>query len=228
MNKKECPVCHGKHTVKNSIRKGIQLYLCKDCGYQFRAGTYISEDKLWEAYKQEKQTINELSQRFGVSVSTIKRKLHCIKREWKQPPLLGDGFVHMDVTYWGRSFGVILAMDTVTGCPLYMEFVKSETVKDYADALESIKRRGYVVRGIIIDGKQSLFKLFADYPIQMCQFHMRQIIRRYLTLNPKLLAARKLNALCFLNQSIALLHKIMDSVIFYHIKLFAQMVKLDL
>lgn len=204
MNKKECLVCHDKHTVKNSIRKGIQLYLCKDCGYQFRAGTYISEDKLQEAYQQEKQTINELSQRFGVSVSTIKRKLHCIRREWKQLPLLGDGFVHMDVTYWGRSFGVILAMDTVTGCPLYMEFVKSETVKDYADALESIKSRGYVVRGIIIDGKQSLFKLFADYPIQMCQFHMRQIIRRYLTLNPKLLSGRKLNALCFLNQSIAL------------------------
>ena len=43
--------------------------------------------------------------------------------------------------------------------------------------------------------RQSLFKLFADYPIQMCQFHMKQIIRRYLTLNPKLLAARELKAL---------------------------------
>ena len=176
------------------MRKGVQLYQCKDCGYQFRAGTEVSEDELWNAYQQEKQTINELSKRFGMSVATIKRRLHDIKREWKQPPLSGSGFVHMDVTYWGRSFGVILAMDSATGEPLYMEFVKSETVKDYADALESIRSRGYEVRGIIIDGKQSLFKLFSGYPVQMCQFHMKQIIRRYLTLNLKLLAARELNA----------------------------------
>ena len=195
MNKKECPACHSKHTVKNGIRKSVQLYLCKECGYQFRAGTDLSEDDLWDAYQQEKQTIQELSVRFGKSVSTIKRRLRNVKREWTQPSLCGGGFVHMDVTYWGRSFGVILAMDSSTGEPLYMEFVKSETAKDYSDAIDSIKKRGYEVRGIIIDGKKSLFKLFSDYPIQMCQFHMKQIVRRYLTLNPKLLAARELNAL---------------------------------
>ncbi|WP_161625545.1 IS1 family transposase, partial [Prevotella timonensis] len=47
MNKKECPACHSKHTVKNGIRKSVQLYLCKECGYQFRAGTDLSEDDLW-------------------------------------------------------------------------------------------------------------------------------------------------------------------------------------
>jgi hypothetical protein len=76
-----------------------------------------------------------------------------------------------------------------------MAFVKSETVKDYEDAISSIKKRGYSIRGLIIDGKQSLFKTFSDYPIQMCQFHMKQIIRRYLTLNPKMLAAKELKEL---------------------------------
>ena len=150
---------------------------------------------MWVAYQQEKQTIKELSSHFGMSVSTIKRRLHDIKREWVQPPLSGEGFVHLDVTYWGRNFGVLLALDHQTGMPLYMAFVKSETVKDYEDAVSSIKMRGYVIRGLVIDGKQSLFKTFSDYHIQMCQFHMKQIVRRYITLNPKLLAVRELKGL---------------------------------
>lgn len=193
MNKKKCPVCKGKHTIKYGVRKGVQLYLCKDCGYQFRAGLDVNENELWNAYQQEKQTIKELSVRFGKSVSTIKRRLHGIKREWVHPPLFGEGFVHLDVTYWGRCFGVLLALDNQTGKPLYMAFIKSETVKDYTDAV--IKERGYCIRGLIIDGKQSLFKTFSEYPIQMCQFHMKQIIRRYLTLNPKILASRELKEL---------------------------------
>ena len=195
MNKKECPVCNGKHTIKYGVRKGVQLYKCQDCGYQFRAGVEVSENELWNAYQQKKQTIKELSERFDMSVATIKRRLHDIKREWVQPPLSGEGFVHLDVTYWGRGFGVLLALDSQTGSPLYMAFVKSETAKDYEDAVCSIKERGYTIRGLIIDGKQSLFKTFSDYHIQMCQFHMKQIIRRYLTLNPKMHASRELKQL---------------------------------
>ena len=195
MNKKKCEECGSSHTVKNGVRKGVQLYKCQDCGHQFRAGVVVSEDELWDAYQQEKQTIMELSERFGMSAATIKRRLHDIKREWVQPPLSGEGFVHLDVTYWGRSFGVLLALDDQTGKPLYIAFVKSETVKDYEDAVSSIKGRGYTIRGLIIDGKQSLFKTFSEYHIQMCQFHMKQIIRRYLTLNPKMHASKELKAL---------------------------------
>ena len=195
MFKMRCQVCGSTHTKKNGVRKGVQLYKCQECGYQFRAGTETSEEDLWNAYQQGKQTIKELSARFGMSVATVKRKLHDIKREWVQPPLSGGGFVHLDVTYWGRSFGVLLALDNQTGRPLYMAFVRSETVKDYENAVSSIKDRGYSIRGLIVDGKQSLFKTFSDTPIQMCQFHMKQIVRRYLTLNPKLLAARDLRDL---------------------------------
>ena len=195
MFRMRCQVCGSTHTKKNGVRNGVQLYKCQECGYQFRAGTATSEEDLWNAYQQGKQTIKELSVRFGMSVATIKRRLHGIKREWVQPPLSGGGFVHLDVTYWGRSFGVLLALDNQTGRPLYMAFVRSETVKDYEDAVSSIKGRGYSIRGLIIDGKQSLFKTFSDTPTQMCQFHMKQIVRRYLTKNPKLYAARELKAL---------------------------------
>ena len=195
MNKKRCEVCGSSYTVKNGVRNGAQLYKCQNYGYQFRARIEVDEESLWNAYLQEKQTIKELSTRFGLSVATVKRRLHDIKREWANTHLSGEGFVHMDVTYWGRNFGVLLALDNQTGKPLYMAFVKNETVKEYEDAVSSIKGRGFSIRGLIIDGKQSLFKTFSDYPIQMCQFHMKQIIRRYLTLNPRLLAARDLRDL---------------------------------
>lgn len=171
------------------------MYKCQDCGYQFRGRVEVSEDVLWNAYLQEKQTISELSERFGMSVSTIKRRLQGVRREWVQPSLSGEGFVHLDVTYWGRSFGVLLALDSRTGIPLYMAFVRSETVKDYVDAVSSMEERDYSIRGLIIDGKQSLFRTFSEYRVQMCQFHMQQIVRRYLTLSPRILASRELKDL---------------------------------
>ena len=109
----------------------------------------MSEDALWDAYQQEKQTIKDMSVRFGMSVATVKCRLHDIKREWVQPSLSGEGFMHLDVNYWGRGFGVLLALDNQTGKHLYMTFVKSETVKDYEDAVSSIKKRGYSIRGLI-------------------------------------------------------------------------------
>ncbi len=76
-----------------------------------------------------------------------------------------------------------------------ISFIHNETNADYEAAITSIKERGYEIKGIIIDGKQSLFDLFSDYNIQMCQFHIKQIIRRYLTQNPKLKASRVLKEL---------------------------------
>ena len=107
--------------------------------------------------------------------------------------LCGGGFVHLDATYWGHNWGVMLALDNENGRPLYVGFIKNETTADYIDAVRSIEGRGYKIRGIIIDGKQSLFKEFSSYKIQMCQFHMKQIARRYLTKNPRLICARDLN-----------------------------------
>ena len=81
MFKMRCRVCGSTHTKKNGVRKGLQLYKCQDCGYQFRSGSQVSNDELWTAYQQQKQTIKELSVRFKISVSTVKRRLHDIKCE---------------------------------------------------------------------------------------------------------------------------------------------------
>ena len=188
-------MCGSSHTMKNGKRKDVQLYICRECRYQFRHNKEVSSTELWIAYQNGKQTVSELAATHGVSPSTVKRRLRDVKKTWVQPRLSGSGFVHLDGTYWGHNWGVMLGLDEESGKPLYLEFIKSETNQDYKDAVSSIEARGYTIRGIIIDGKQSLFGMFSGYKIQMCQYHMQQIVKRYLTLHPKLLAARELKAL---------------------------------
>lgn len=193
MNKSKCPVCGSKHTIRYGIHKGVQTYKCADCGYRFRNSKLPSDLELWKMYQENKQTIAELAASLGTSPSTIKRRLRNIVIEWEQPPLSGHGFVHLDATYWGRNDGVLAALDSQTGKILYLAFIKHERVSDYQDAVTSIEERGYKIDGIIIDGLQTLFTQFSMYKMQMCQFHMKQIVKRYLTLNPRLLASRALN-----------------------------------
>ena len=195
MYKIKCPACKGTHTVKNGKRQGVQLYVCKECGYQFRNGNRVDTDTLWSLYQDGKQTMAELAEKHRISQSTIKRRIREVTIGWDQPSLTGSGFLHLDTTYWGHNWGVLLGLDEETGLPLYVAFVGHERVQDYIDAVRSIEQRGYCIRGIVIDGMQSLFSEFSAYKIQMCQFHMMEIVKRYLTKRPKLIAARELKEL---------------------------------
>lgn len=195
MYKIKCPACKGTHTVKNGKRQGVQLYVCKECGYQFRNGNRVDTDTLWSLYQDGKQTMAELAEKHRISQSTIKRRIREVTIGWDQPSLTCSGFLHLDTTYWGHNWGVLLGLDEETGLPLYVAFVGHERVQDYIDAVRSIEQRGYCIRGIVIDGMQSLFSEFSAYKIQMCQFHMMEIVKRYLTKRPKLIAARELKEL---------------------------------
>ena len=195
MYKIKCPACKGTHTVKNGKRQGVQLYVCKECGYQFRNGNRVDTDTLWSLYQDGKQTMAELAEKHRISQSTIKRRIREVTIGWDKPSLTGSGFLHLDTTYWGHNWGVLLGLDEETGLPLYVAFIGHERVQDYIDAVRSIEQRGYCIRGIVIDGMQSLFSEFSAYKIQMCQFHMMEIVKRYLTKRPKLIAARELKEL---------------------------------
>lgn len=196
MNKKKCPYCNSPITKRNGTRKGVQLYKCQACGRQFRAGKKLSDERLWFLYQERKQTIAEIAQDYGVSESTIKRQLRHISVEWKNPDLHGmSGFVHLDATYWGHNWGVLLALDEAQTKPLYVSFIKSERTEDYILAVKTIILNGYQIQGIILDGKISVFNALSQYPRQMCHFHMKQIIVRKLTKNPKIRASVALLAL---------------------------------
>lgn len=156
----------------------------------------VPTSTIWDDYLNGKMTIAELSVRHGVSASTIKRRLRLLEPlEWVDEPLAGHDVVHMDVTYWGRNFGVLLVLSATTGRPLHMRFVKHETKADYVSAIKSLQARGLKVDGVVLDGLKVVFKELTDVRFQMCQFHMCALIRRKITQNPKTEAGKALQEL---------------------------------
>ncbi len=139
MNSKKCPQCGAAKIKKNGTRNGVQLYKCLVCQHQFRGGILEHPADLWNAYQNHKQTIQQLAKQRNISPSSVKRQLQRIERKWEQPTLVGQSrFVHLDVTYWGHNWGVLLALDDATGKPLYLAFIKSETTQDYRTAIDHI------------------------------------------------------------------------------------------
>ena len=77
MNKK-CPKCSSISVKKDGQRNLRQSYKCKDCGHVFQNASRISwklKRKLFRDYSVHKQTLSELSESTGYSLSTIHRRI---------------------------------------------------------------------------------------------------------------------------------------------------------
>ncbi|EEX18249.1 hypothetical protein HMPREF0973_01844 [Prevotella veroralis F0319] len=89
----------------------------------------------------------------------------------------------------------MLFQDASSGKILYRKFVKNETNRDYLDGLRYIAERGTIIKAVVCDGHMGLLQSIHFCPVQMCQFHQFQIVRRLLTNNPHLPAGVELLAL---------------------------------
>ena len=77
--------------------------------------------------------------------------------------------------------------------------MESETLKEVGFGLEVLNKQGYSFSSFTIDGRKGVIQLlkarYPNIPIQLCQFHQAQIIRRYLTNNPKTLCGQELKSI---------------------------------
>lgn len=167
------------------------MYKCVACGKQFLGGDRIENDQLWQQYIEGKQTYKQLSFQYGCSIKTIQRRLDKVKIS-KPEIEKCEVVVLMDTTYFGRTFGVMLFKDAISGRNLYKQYVKHETNNLYAAGISFLRENGFEIKAIVCDGRKGLLTLFPNTPIQMCQFHQLAIITRYLTRKPKLQSAIEL------------------------------------
>jgi len=151
-------------------------------------------DELWHLYSSGKQTYAQLAEHFCCSPKTIQRRLDKVS-VFKHKEFSCVAVVVMDTTYFGRSFGVMVFKNSLDGIVLYKQYVRYETNALYLSGISEISRRGIDIQAIVCDGRQGLFGLFGDIPMQMCQFHQIQIVLRYLTRKPKTQAAIELKKL---------------------------------
>lgn len=191
MNKK-CPHCGSSATKYIGIRSGHQRYYCHQCKCSFTSTNKPPPNQIWHDYLINKQSINRLALRYSISESSVKRILRQVRVEWNPAIHLLGGVVQMNITYFGRNHGVLVAIDAATGCLYIGSYVDSEKATNYAHAISTICSNGYKIYGVVIEGNKGLFPLLREYKIQMCQFHLRAIIRRKLTKTPQLEASIEL------------------------------------
>lgn len=161
------------------------------CGRQFRGGHRLDNAIIWQDYTAGKQTYEQLGSKYGCSIKTIQRRLDTVSPERADSfPAIAN--VLMDTTYFGRTFGVMVFKDSMSGQILFKQYVKHETTALYLSGLEEIGRRGIHIQALVCDGRRGLMQHFVDIPVQMCQFHQVAIVRRYLTKKPKLEAGKEL------------------------------------
>ncbi len=78
---------------------------------------------------------------------------------------------------------------------VYWSEIERETLDEYMCARDTLESLGFVIRAVVADGKPGLKPLYKKLPVQMCNFHQKAIITRYLTLKPKLQAGIELREL---------------------------------
>jgi hypothetical protein len=147
-------------------------------------GKRRDQDLIWQEYLHGKQTYLQLAAKYNCSTKTIQRKIDAVKTQ-RQTTFTSVANVLMDTTYFGKTFGVMVFKDSITGQILLKQYVQQESNKLYLSGIKEIARRGIKIQVIICDGRKGLLQLFEGIPIQMCNFHQVAIIRRYLTKKPK-------------------------------------------
>jgi len=104
--------------------------------------------------------------------------------------------IEADATFFNRHEGVCIFHAPKIKKVLTYAFIKSETALIYWSLRNTIEQRGFIVLAVVIDGRKGVKKVFADVPVQMCQYHQLMILRHYLTMNPRLEAGVELKIIC--------------------------------
>ncbi|WP_249856171.1 transposase [Aggregatibacter actinomycetemcomitans] len=73
-----------------------------------------------------------------------------------------------DVTFFGRDFGVLVLLDSLSGKVIYHQIVKTEKDIYYKMAFNRLREKGYVIQLITCDGRRGVLKDLFNIPIQMC------------------------------------------------------------
>jgi len=130
----------------------------------------LDKKELYSEYLFGKQTLKQLSEKHQVSSKTIQRKLHSYT---SQRLISRDKsvVVLMDATYWGWNFGVVVFKDFRTKKILWHKYIrKKETLADYLEGIDWLRKHGFVIEGIVCDGLRGMFAMLSSYLFKCVSF----------------------------------------------------------
>ena len=193
--KYRCWVCGSLDVIKWGIRNGKQRFKCKECGaLNTRKNQKVSQSnrfvwfRLWIVGKQ---TLEQLSQSSGYSVSSLKRYFSEYLQQyptWKITPsekvnLLIDG------TYFANKVCLVLYRDnTIKATQLY-RLTDGEWFEEIAEDLQNLLDLGIQIESVTCDGLSNIIKAIKkttpNTTIQRCVVHIQREVLNWLTRNPK-------------------------------------------
>ena len=204
MNSKHCPHCHSNtKTVRiGRTSSGRQRYKCKNCSLTWTSKPHpqVLAKRIWHDLVFHNLNMEELSEKYGLCERTIRNKL-----DLYDPPLIlpsendkDVSVIAMDVTFFKRTGGVLTVIDAHNGKALYeAETGGYETVWDYEKAIQTLLAYGIHPKAAVVDGKKGVIEMLEGYGIlvQMCQFHQKKIVRKYIRKDPILAENRSIKDL---------------------------------
>lgn len=212
-NNRRCPHCNcSTDTIKFGMTNANrQRYHCGMCGKTWtnsyrknRLAKLIWHDLVWNNLP-----VRELSNKYKLHPNTIRNIIH----NYQPDPINLNNMpsedrakitvIIMDTTYFGRKHGVVVAINAHNGKLLYFkEILGSETNKDYKDCIETLLAAGIKPKACVIDGRKGVRDMLDDYGIlvQLCHFHLKLMVRKYITnspvLEPNILLKAVVDTLC--------------------------------
>jgi hypothetical protein len=149
-----------------------------------------TREKLWSDFCFRYSTVETLTEKYKKSEKWVRNQLenYVVPEKIFTPRKM---VAVMDATRVGKEW-FFVARDPHKKENVYSEVFQFESTYCYQLAMQDLKERGFDVVAIVGDGKVAVSWLFKGLPVQMCHFHMKQIIIRCITRNPILPAGIEL------------------------------------
>ena len=189
MNSRICPRCNFNISVKiDTTSSGRQRYRCKNCHktWTTKSRPQVLSKTIWNDLAFHNMNLSELAKKYHCSSKTIRRKLDLYNPP-KIIPTHQVDVIGMDVTYFGRSWGILSIIDAENVDALYYAEVGAyETVYDYERAILFLLKHGVHLKAAVVDGRKGVIDMLESYGIlvQMCQFHQKKIVTSCITRKP--------------------------------------------
>lgn len=97
-----------------------------------------------------------------------------------------------DTTFFSHLNGLSVFREPNLKKNVWWQSTDYERRKIYQRGKNCLAKNGFIIKAVVLDGRRGIREVFSDIPVQMCHFHQKQIVRRYLTDRPKLEASYKL------------------------------------
>ena len=106
------------------------------------------------------------------SINWVRSKLEKAKSCKKEVGSNGYVFV-ADCTFFGRAYGFIIFRAVELKKNIYVNSLMFETIVEYQKGRTKVKKLGFTIKAIVLDGRPGVRNLFNDVPVQMCHFHQK-------------------------------------------------------